>query len=124
MSEAVSEFPRNARRYNPGHTGASGKVADYFLGNVGRSITLSELEKETGLPTDTVRNSISYLTRQKGYRIKTEVAGRRWRLTNETPGAPNDKSDDRKLYQELAKTRNGTVIVECEDGSIYKLVEI
>lgn len=108
------------------HGGAAAAVLDYFLGNADRSIGINELVQNLDYPSKPIRNAISYLHTNKGFNIKTEMLGKRWKYLSEKTVPPGPKTGPGKkdLLEVLAVTRNGTVLVEAEDGAIFKLVEL
>lgn len=111
--------PVAPKKRAPMRRGISAEVLNHFLENADRSIGFSEFEKEFNLTAKQVIDAVRYNVEDKKINIVTEVRGRRWRYDSTRKSATG-----KRLYEELAVTKKGDILVECEDGSIYKLVEI
>jgi DNA-binding transcriptional regulator GbsR (MarR family) len=100
--------------------GTSAKITGHFLDHKDEEVTINELLHLTGVSTGAVSSAITYLTSTKGLPIETLIRGQRWKYST----ARAAKSGNKRIFEELAETRNGIILVECEDGRIYKLEEL
>ena len=90
-------------------------------------IPVADLAELLGFTLTQVSNAVIHL-RDKGIRIEIPMRG----VYRYVPGAaPTVKTatalvvpKSKLLFEELGRTKSGDVIVEGEDGSLYKLVEL
>ena len=102
----------------------SRRLIAYFLDNPNIEINARDLKSEFNISDQQLSSSISYIRNQdwNGARVKlqTIVPGTLWMWHQN--GA--DKSESRPLYEHLATTRTGDILVQDEDGAVYKLTEL
>lgn len=102
-------------------------ILSYLITKPYIEIPVADLAKETGFTLTQVSNAVVHL-RESGIRIEIPMRG----VYRYIPGAPpaakkEDKAKPEKskqLFEELGRTKSGEIIVEGEDGALYKLCEI
>lgn len=89
-------------------------------------IPVADLAKETGFTLTQVSNAVIHL-RDKGIRIEIPMRG----VYRYVPGAaPTGKpvaeppKPSKLLFEEIGRTKSGEIVVEGEDGALYKLCEL
>lgn len=72
-----------------------------------------------------IQNVIGYLRRERpddlGSHIKVIIAGNMYEWSSDPKPMP---VEPKRLFEELATTLDGTILVQDEDGRPYRLVEI
>lgn len=106
-------------------TGSAGKVLEFLAKNRGVDVNIWELTEATGLASEQVQTCLSQLRNRNGLPITIVAKGRIYRYEAENatvavPEAPREK----RIYQEIGNTSAGVVIVEDEDGTLWRVTEL
>jgi hypothetical protein len=101
------------------------RLVEYMMAHPGKPLSAETLMQAIGADRKMqVQNAIGYLRREKpelGRHIQVIIAGNMYQWEENPrpePGGP------RRLFEELATSEDGTILVQDEDGRPYKLVEI
>lgn len=97
--------------------GAATRVLDYFIQHNGIEVPLTELVSELSLDPAKVKSAIWYIQKNKTDRLQTVHDHLVWKYT-----MSNQKGG--RLFEELAVTKSGLILVQDEAGTIYKLEEM
>lgn len=97
----------------------SHRVYKYLEDHMGTNTYIDDIAKDVGVTAEQARKSISYL-RNRGVEVETIQTGYIYRLH---PKSPKEELGTR-IFEEVGKTISGTIIVRCENGILYKLVEL
>jgi hypothetical protein len=102
--------------------GVSASVREYFTAHPGVEVPLSELKSAIGknVSNSVIHNAISYLRVRAEFPIETLAYGRIWRYRP----AVVAKSTGKRMFEELAVTRTGDVLIQDEEGKVYRAVEL
>lgn len=93
------------------------KVLEVFLAaKPGRLVTLAELVAETGLTADQVQGAVVNLRNREGIPIEIVHRGQIWKYD---PTVLTGK----RMFEEIGPAKVG-VIVQDEDGKLYRLEEL
>lgn len=86
---------------------------------------LNEISKKTGLEPKQVANAIAGL-RASGIRIESPIKGVYRYVPSDVNTTKKEEAHrpSKQLFEELGRTKSGEIIVEGEDGALYKLCEI
>jgi len=100
----------------PSNRGGTNLVLQYFIDHPNVEVSLSELSGATGLDNQHVRNAVRYLGQNKTDRLEEIHAGLAWKYSAGAKG--------KRLFEELATTKSGDILVQDESGTLYKLEEM
>lgn len=95
------------------------KVMAHVESHTGVHVHLDTMANELKIDRDKVQAAVSNLMRaMPDYPLKTVVAGNVWVYQ------PNSGKVSKRLYEELATTKSGTILVQDEVGVVYSLTEL
>jgi hypothetical protein len=92
---------------------------------IGQVVFIKDIEAETGLTETQIRTAINHMvSRNTGGMASVEVMqrGRMWRWKG--PNSKTENSDNGSLFEYLARTKSGTIIVQDENGNVYRMTEL
>jgi hypothetical protein len=122
------------RTKSKGNRGQSQTIHNILLGQVGMEVTNTQLQELTGYSERQIMNAMSYLIRSNWMNCKILIRGKKWKVIGPGQGPVearksrttiiHQQNPNRRLFEELATTRSGVILVESEDGEIYRLVEL
>lgn len=96
------------------------KVLQYLDANRGQRVFLSAIANEVNEPPRRVQQAISHIRAQHNYPIKTIVKGHTWEIA---PGISTSSPEDNSVkYTEITSLRSGAVLLERQDGALFKAV--
>ena len=114
-----------------------GDVLSYFLDHEGERVSVKQLMTATGYTKVQVRHGVANLrndsmTNGQSFRdnIEVLVSGDVWRWTGEINGNAEQLELEPapapvlRMFEEVVKTVDGSILVKCEDGKFYKLIEL
>lgn len=82
-------------------------------------VTAEQISKETGLTIKQVQNAVSNLKSVNKIPIESVIGGKAWCYKT---GFSNN--NDSPLYEFLANTKSGAILIQDESGTIYRATEI
>lgn len=107
----------------------SGPVYDVLFLNLGNTVHIDDLVKETKLTRLQIQNAIWNLQARNGVVIKVIVRGHSWVMT--TADTPPDEDFEEapvaapkkgfSLFEEVGKLEGGATVVRDEEGQLYRL---
>lgn len=97
----------------------SGKVLDYLIENENIIVTLTGIMKATELTRTQVFSTLSNLRIRHGVNIETVTKGGAWIYKGMTP-----VDSKGRLFEFLAETKKGTLLIQDEEGTIYKASKV
>lgn len=106
--------------------GAKAAVLALFNSRVGETLSRKEIMHVTGLTDSQVRSAVYNIMAtdadhaRSGEKLEVLSRGSMWRWH---PHARKTQIGKR-LFEELAVTHSGVVLVQDEDGNVYKVVEV
>lgn len=96
-------------------TGIKAKLLEHFTKHPGQTLFLHDMSDEIGVMDGQVQASMSYLIRQNflpGLEVVTR--GHSWTYK------PNGAKGSRRLFEELATAKNGDLVLQDSDGSLWR----
>jgi hypothetical protein len=102
------------------YRGATRDIAAWLLDNVGREVTLTEMGREFTYPIETIQKTMGYIVSTGKVRLQVLVAGHRWAVQG--AGAREVSRKSPEIFEEIGRTRNGDILIEGEDGTVYRAV--
>jgi hypothetical protein len=109
--------------YPKGTPMGSPRTAEYVLKAIkahpDQQITIHELIEETGLTREQVINAIGSLRRRGRMDIETLMSGALW-VWHSQPRKKEKNQETPPLFAELARTKLGDIILEDENGTLWK----
>lgn len=97
-------------------------VMSYFEKRPGQTVYLKDMAAELKLKEDSVQSSIGHMVRQDILPLEIVVRGQAWRYK---PGeAKAAKAAARPLYELLGTAKDGALILEAEDGGLWRATEL
>lgn len=114
------------------------KVLKYLADHPGLVVWRDDMAKDLNLLPSSIAAAIGNMIRE-GKEASTHIvvvqSGRAWRWSEKptTPPVPprgggngvaSTGAPARKLYEELAVTKGGTILVQSEDGQVYRLADL
>jgi hypothetical protein len=96
--------------------GITGQIKEYFVGNTGRTITLSELTSNLKNDARVIQQSMASILREKTPGFAVVVRAKAWKYDPAT--RPETKSDKR-MFEEIGKTREGEIVIQDDNGVLY-----
>src|SRR5882757_8558953 len=119
----INEVPEDVSARTTRATGIMGTVLAYFDKHPNQILHLNDIAEGTGFPKEKVRDAINNIrTGNKAdakTRLKVEVQGQAWLWRS---GKVEGRLDT--LYVKAYESKSGVILVESEDGTLYKLVPI
>jgi len=106
--------------------GVQALVLAYFDKHPNQVLHIAEISEAVGSPSDKVRNAINNIrTGNKAdaqKRLKVELQGQAWVWRSGNLGTDGSTLDT--LYVKAYESKSGVVLVEDENGQVYKLTPI
>lgn len=104
--------------------GARAVVLKHFDQFPGINVHLAEILEgsDRKYPEIVIQNAINAMKRD-GFNIETVVSGRTWRY-KPTVSKPEPAPSAKRMFEEIGTARDGSVIIQDEQGAIYKAVEL
>lgn len=100
-------------------------VMKYFDTHQGIIVYLADLVEALGIDENQARIGVNNLRHKDDFyktHIETVVRGNAWRFCPNN--APKKKADNRQVFEEIGKTKDGSLILESEEGTLYKATEL
>lgn len=98
-------------------------VIEYLQKHAGQALFVSDIAADLNVEPRVVQVAISNArnnnTGGAATQIETLIRGRQFRWNGGV-----SKHNGRALFEEIGKTKSGDLLVESEDGIVYKLVEL
>ena len=94
-------------------------VLEYLTKNADVHVYVHDICRNTNLNKQSVLSAISRI-KAKHPNLETISAGNQWIWRSKVA----DEKKGKRLFEELAQTRSGEVLVQDEEGAIYKLTEL
>ena len=95
-----------------------GALYDVLKEREGLETTIPDIMARTGLRRDQVFNAVNTLKRQ-GRPVETHVAGHSFILRREAP-----LTKEKRVFEEIGTAKNGDIVIQDEDGNLYKATRI
>lgn len=92
------------------------KVLKYIESQPGLTVYLSDMEGDLKAQRSTIQSAVRGL-QERLPNIETVVTGKAWRYVVR----PNS---GKRIFEELTTTKAGIILVQDEDGNVYKLEEL
>jgi len=108
------------------HRGFTSRFRELLERSPGKVFFLKDLMDELGAQSeDLIRNTAARAVREGNGAYQVHIASRAWiyRPDGRTNG-PSAPQTSRRMFEELAVTREGALLIQGEDGTIYRAVEI
>lgn len=101
------------------------KVLEFLHKHPGVEVFASDLAEVTGTDTRAIQSCLSnYLREATPVDLQVVVRGNSWRyLPNGKPSAPKG-SDAKRVFEELATTKAGELLIQDEAGTVYLAREL
>lgn len=113
------------------------RLLGYFNSRVGQVVTLTDLTHEFAdlsadqlrIAVNNARNSPSDESGGIDMKASLRVVARGnawcWRPVNATPPVETSApTPTKRCFEEIGPTKDGSLLIQCEDGSIWKAVEL
>lgn len=112
------------------------RLISYFDKRIGQIVTLDDLAREFTDVTSSqlrvgvgnLRNSPSNESGGLDMRTSLQVVARGnawcWRPVNATSPSANSSLPSKRCFEEIGPTKDGSLLLQCEDGSIWKAIEL
>lgn len=98
-------------------------IMKYFEEHTGVSVYVDDLAKAAGCSRDQAQSCVNNIRREvPSFSIEVVVTGNVWRYVGK-PSAQTGKPGKR-IFEELAVTKTGDILIQDEAGSVYKAVEL
>jgi hypothetical protein len=108
-----------------GHSPTVPVVLDYLAKRVGQSVSIGEITDATKLTEKQVQAAIQNARSRHGCAEAIEVVfrGRQWRY--DPTKTKQSASTGKRMFEEIgASSKTGVLILECEDGTLWKAEQI
>lgn len=96
-------------------------VLRYIQERQGEYVYIDTMRKDLGLSQVQIQGAVGNLRNRHGQPIEVIQKGTVWRWS---PNSKDLKSSKRVFEEIGGPTKDGTLILECEDGSLWKAVEL
>jgi hypothetical protein len=119
VTKGQARKPREAR---------SPKVLEVLRKHRGTDVTIGQIMEETGFTREQVHSSVHHLITRNALPITAVVRGNVYRYEHSNAGEPKvdaeQEKPERRLFEEIGTTKNGTVVAQDQDGNLYRVVEM
>lgn len=123
--------PRSPRVTIPGNRKLRARIMEKFHKSIGQELFLTDLAQELGADETAIRSSISNLIRtEPDYPLLVCVRGRSWRYlpngSEPEKGTPKSLKSKpaKRIFEELAVTKAGELLIQDEAGTVYLAKEM
>lgn len=112
------------------------KVYEVLAKNIGLPVSVDDIVKETGLDRERVINGFTTL-RARGFQVEGVIKGSLYRLTAlapvpkeakrevyEVPEPEPVRTPIKRMFEEIGVTRDGVVIIQDDEGTLFKAEEL
>jgi hypothetical protein len=91
-----------------------------------QDVTITQLTEETGLTRGQVQGAIANARARDNLDIviTTVVAGNVYRWSPRSPAAAFDAGNGRRLFEQIAVTKSGDLILQDDGGNLYRAAEL
>lgn len=105
----------------------------YLDRHVGQIVSLGDIVAATGLTPSQVQSNLSNIRNARtdtGFDMAASLsvvtAGQQWiwRPVPSIPKPANATPPGKRMFEEVGTTRDGAIILQCEQGKIFKAVEL
>lgn len=109
----------------------------YMDKRVGQVLHVDTISQDTKLTHKQVQNGINNLRNARGNdhsldlkaSIQVVTRGSAWMyrpvtLSNAAPPSPGKPTTSPRLFTEVGPTRDGAIIIQCEDGNLFRAEEL
>ena len=105
-------------------TGITAELARYFRDHVGQEVFLKDLAAEfPQYTTIQIQSNINNLNRTNTeVRVTTLIKGQSW--TYRPKGKDAATVASKRIFEEIAVTKSGAIIVQDESGNLFKATEL
>jgi hypothetical protein len=110
----------------PAAKGVRATLMEYFTKNVGQYVYINDLTKSTGLKVDQVQGNINNIIRDHklgklDFPITIITRGQIWIYK---PSDKRSSTTDKRMFEELGKTKRGTLVLQDEQGNLFEATEL
>jgi hypothetical protein len=101
------------------HRGAASKVAQYLVKREGKLVYVQELQKDLGLDQRQAQNALYYVKAhtEVGKGVEVIQRGAIYRYV-----AP--RNGEGRVFEQLATTKDGHLILQDEEGNLYRAEQL
>lgn len=100
--------------------GISRLIHQHLITYAEQSVNITELMEQFDLKENQVQNSIHYLMERYSDHIEVVVKGRVWKWHESKIGSEETNNG----FRVIGQSKKGYVVLEDEDGNLFKAVEI
>lgn len=107
-------------------TGLQAKIMRYMEQRPGVNVYLDEMRHEFGVPEALVQTAVRNIRQRDYWREAVEVVvrGRVWMYRPNRKPVEDERKDTPLCFEEVGQTRDGDLILQCEDGRIFRAREL
>lgn len=99
--------------------GISGRLREMLERSPGKVFYLKDLMEELGAPEVAIQNAAARAVREGSGAYKVHINARAWVYS------PNGTvNGTKRVFEELAVTKDGAILIQDEHGTIYRAVEL
>jgi hypothetical protein len=99
-------------------------VMEYLTSRPGQVVYLKDIMPDLpeGAREDSVREVFTRAMREGNpATIEVVIRGQAWRYL---PGPPSTKRKGKRMFEEVGEAKSGAMILECEDGTLWKAEQL
>jgi hypothetical protein len=103
------------------------KVVEVLSKHRGVDVTTAQLMEETGFDRQTIYSAMNHLIKRTGLNITIVVPSNvyRYELSDKPQeGQPVASKPTKRLFEELAVTKQGVIVAQDEQGILYTVTEM
>jgi|SRR4051812_15365863 hypothetical protein len=100
------------------------KIIDFLTEHANINVTLTEIMQVTGLTKSQVQNGIGTLKNRNNLNIETKLAGQVWIYSPVNPATTSEEKVVTPQVFELVGNAKAGLIIQDEDGKLYRAEEL
>jgi hypothetical protein len=98
-----------------------GAIMSYFEKHPGVNLYLDDLAKDLNEEPKRIQQGIANLIHDKTLDIQVVTRGQVYKYSPFAVGGKQARAArNKRVFEELAEARDGSLILECEDGTLYR----
>ena len=95
-------------------------ILHYMENHIGENVYVDDISQAANCTREQAQAAINNM-RHDAFPIESIVAGNVWRYTGETAKA---QKQSKRMFEELAVTKSGDILIQDLDGVVYRAVEL
>lgn len=112
---------------NTNHRDLKARVMEYLDKHIGQRVYLHTIASDLGDDSRRVQQAMNRIMKDDSFPLRSKVQGQAWEVLRTDKTDNNDqktKKEDKILFEQVRELKSGAVLLEREDGVLFKAIEL